>query len=167
MNTQLVLVEALRYVGDRYDLSDFATALEIALDQRRFGPRRLLVVTCDLSGGMVGLAHCNPTEPPELAVGCCLDTLDDGAPAALAYRDEIVSEGRPGPDLEERFWAARAVALQHGVHLVDWIICDDLMYRSIKLGLDSEDEDEDEDDDDDEENDEAETDWWDVPIPKP
>jgi hypothetical protein len=64
----------------------------------------------------------------------------------------MVREGRAAPELEARFFAARAAALERGVHLVDWIICDDLMMRSIKLGLDSDAEDDDE------------MDWWDVPT---
>jgi hypothetical protein len=154
MDTKLV-VEALRYEGDRLDLSDFHTALEFALDQRCFGPRRVLVVTCDGSGSLLGLAHCERSDPPEMAVLCCLDTLDDGARAAVAYSDEMVREGPATPELEERFLAARAVALGLGVHLVDWIICDDQMMRSIKLGLDSDEEDD------------GEMDWWDVPTSRP
>jgi hypothetical protein len=150
MDTELV-VEALRYQGDRLDLSDFDRAIEFALDQRCFGPRRLLVATCDASGGMLGLAHCERSDPPEFALMCCLATLDDAARAAVAYSDESVDEGPPGLDLAQRFLGARAVASERGVHLVDWIMCDDLMIRSIKLGLDRDGEGDDE------------TEWWDVP----
>ena len=141
--------------GGRLDISDFAAALGFALDQRRFGPRRVVVVTCDLSGGVLGLAHCERTDPPERALGCCLAALDDGAGAAVAYSDEMVREGPPPVELEERLWAARAVALERGVQLVDWIVCDDLMVRSVKLGLDQYGEDHDE------------TEWWDVPTSGP
>jgi hypothetical protein len=100
---------------------------------------------------MLSLAHCERTDPPELAFMCCLDTLDDGARAAVAYSDEMMREGPPAGELLERFFAARAAALERGVHLVDWIVCDDLMIRSIKLGRASYGQDD-------------ETDWWDVPT---
>lgn len=86
---------------------------------------------------------------------CCLAALDDDARAAVASSDEIVTWGPPPLELEERWWTARGVALERGVHLVDWIVCDDLLVRSIKLGLDHHGGDHDE------------SDWWDASTSGP
>lgn len=87
-----IIVEAHRYTGDDLNLSG-ADLWGLALDQRAFGPGQLLVVTARHDGAVVGLAHCQLTEPPEFALTCCLETLDNGA-VAVAHSDELVS-GRP------------------------------------------------------------------------
>src|ERR1035441_10641943 len=77
------IVEGYHYTGDDLDLSgtDF---WGFALDQPAFGPGRLVVVTARCDGAVLGLAHCERTELPELALKCCLAALDDGATAAVA-----------------------------------------------------------------------------------
>ena len=35
-----------------------------------------------------------------------------------------------------RFARARLIARDHGVHLVDWICCDDDAFRSLRMALD-------------------------------
>ncbi len=111
------------------------TAWSIALDQRAFGPRRTLAVTADRTGRVLGIAHCERTDPPELALRCCLETLDDAADAVVAYSDEPVTT-TPPPDLRDRLQAAGAVATERGVHLVDWFLCDDDRFRSMRLSVD-------------------------------
>lgn len=149
MDTSLITVEALRYTGKEIDLRT-DESWSFALDQRAFGPRRLLVVTADRHGRVFGLSHCERTDPPEFALECCLDCLDDGAAAAVAYSDEPVASGPPPPDLADRFLTARGVARRYGVHLVDWIVCDDTLLRSMRFAVGN---------DDDE--------WWDVPNADP
>lgn len=48
-----------------------------------------------------------------------------GAAAAIALCDEQVTTGPPPGDTATRFGRARSIAAAHGVHLVDWIVCDD------------------------------------------
>ena len=50
-----------------------------ALDQRAFGPRRLLVAFTDREGRLLSLAHAPRTSAPEVALECCLDYLGEGA----------------------------------------------------------------------------------------
>lgn len=116
-----------------------------ALDQRAFGPRRLLVAFADSTGRLLSLAHAPRTDPPELALACCVDFIGHGAAAAIAWSDEPVQQGPQPPGLAARFRSARAVCSARGVHLVDWIVCDDDVFRSTRLSL------------------EPDTDWWDLP----
>ena len=129
----ITIVEGYRYTGEDLNLSgtDF---WGIALDQRAFGPRQLLVVTARRDGVVLGLAHCERTELPELALKCCLATLDDGGAAAVAYSDEPVSADPP-IGLRDRLDTARVAAREFGVHLLDWIMCDDIQMRSMRLAL--------------------------------
>jgi hypothetical protein len=62
-------VEGCHYTGDGLDLSgtDF---WGFALDQRAFGPRHPVVVAARRDGAVIGLAHCERTELPELALRC-------------------------------------------------------------------------------------------------
>ncbi len=129
----LTIVEGYRYTGGKYDLST-DDRWRITLAQRAFGPRRLLVVTARSDGIVIGFAHCEQTDPPELALTCCLETLDDGAAAAIAYSDEQVTD-EPPADLRERFDTARAAAAEFGVQLLDWIACDDIYIRSAWITL--------------------------------
>lgn len=135
---KLTIVDGYRFTGSDLDLSTI-DAWAIALDQRAFGPRQFLVVTAHADGRVLSLAHCERTDPPEWALRCCLDTLDDGAAAAVAYSDEPVAND-PSPDLVERLAAARAAALEHGVHLVDWMLCDDSQFLSMRLAVEEVDE---------------------------
>src|SRR4051812_11691132 len=79
----------------------------IALDQRAFGPRRLLVSVTDGEGRFLAMAHTLRLDPPELALGPCLDhltvTLGVRPAAAVAFCDEPVRQGPPPADLAERF----------------------------------------------------------------
>lgn len=56
-----------------------------------------------------------------------------------------MAPGPPPAELAPRFALARSIALQYGIHLVDWIACDDDLFRSSRLAL------------------EPDEDWWDVP----
>jgi hypothetical protein len=103
-----------------------------ALDQRAFGPGRLVVVLADEHRDLVGVAHTPRTSRPELAVGPCIEHIGRGV-AAVALCDEPVSWGPPPADLALRLALARSVAAGHGVHLVDWISCDDQLFRSAAL----------------------------------
>jgi hypothetical protein len=116
-----------------------------ALDQRAFGPRRLVVGFTDRSGRLRTLAHAPRTDPPEAALDACIQHLGSGAAAAVAWCDEEVVDGPPPVPLALTFALARFVAARHGVHLVDWISCDDSLFRSTRLALDPHGE------------------WWDVP----
>lgn len=123
-------------------------AWSFALEQRMFGPRRLLVAVADTDGTLRGLAHARRTDPPERALEPCLRFLQDrdmAAPVAVAFCDEPVIMGPPDPDVADRFAEACAVAESLGVHLVDWFACDSLAFRSFRLALHPEDE------------------WWNVP----
>ena len=137
-----IIVEGYHYSGDDLDLSgtDF---WGFALDQRAFGPRQLVVVTARPDGKVLGVAHCQRTEPPELALTCCLAALDDGAAVAVAYSDEPVSADPP-TGLRDRLDTACVAARQLGVHLVDWIMCDEVQMRSMRITL------------------EESNDWWDA-----
>jgi len=134
MKDQLVVVDGYRATAkDKTDLRK--DPWSIALDQRAFGPRRLLVAFADRRGRFLGLAYTRRTQPPEAALGPCLDYLGQGAAAAVAYCDEAVVHGPPPPDLAERFATARSIAASFGIHLVDWIACDDQVFRSTRLAL--------------------------------
>lgn len=117
----------------------------LALDQRAFGPRRLVVAFADASGRTRSLAHAPRPDPPELALGPCIAHLGRGAAAAVAFCDEPVAEGPMSIHNAVRFHWARAIAADAGVHLVDWIACDDWLFRSARLAL------------------EPDAEWWDVP----
>jgi hypothetical protein len=135
---QLTVVEGFRCRGVDLDLST-ADFWKFALDQRHFGPRRLMVVTAGSDGRMLGLAHCGQTDPPEMGLKCCLASLDDGAATAVAYSDEPVGL-EPPADLDDRFRMARAAADEFGVYLVDWLMCDDLDLRSMRFTIEAPDD---------------------------
>jgi hypothetical protein len=135
MEDQTIVVEGVRCKDNRIDLSG-PGVLELALDQRAFGPNRLVVATANRRGRVLGLAHCLMPEPPEAGLPCCLDLLrSEATAAAVAYSDEPVKNGPVSPELALRFFRARATASDHGVHLVDWIMCDGEMMLSLKFGL--------------------------------
>jgi hypothetical protein len=106
-----------------------------ALDQRAFGPRRLVVAFAHEAGRFLGLAHTDRTDPPAQALAACIEGYGASDVAAVAFCDEPVVEGPPPPGLTERFAEARAVASSSGVRLVDWISCDDQLFRSARLAL--------------------------------
>lgn len=129
----------------RYKVNLREEGWSFALDQRAFGPRRLLVAFSDRKGRLLRLAHVRRTDPPEAALLACMEHAAAGAAAAVAYCDEHVVEGPPPADIPERFALAQHVAASYGVHLVDWIACDDDLFRSSRLVVRPGDE------------------WWDVP----
>lgn len=148
MDSPLVVVDGFRAgCRDATDLRE--EAWSFALDQRAFGPRRLLVAFADRRGRLRGLAHTARTSPAELALGPCIRHLGRGAAAAVAFCDEPVVFGPPPADLAARFASARSIAAANGVHLVDWFACDDDLFRSSRLAL------------------EPGSEWWDVPPPVP
>lgn len=110
---------------------------ELALDQRAFGPRRVLVAGADADGHLLELVHTTRTDQPELAFGFCIRTLGAEVEAAVAYCDEPVDLTASGSELDrvvERLADARSFAWDHfGVHLVDWIACDDQCVRSSQI----------------------------------
>ena len=106
-----------------------------ALDQRAFGPRRLLVAFAREDGSFLGLTHTELTDPPWAALTACIDTFGVDSCAAVALADEPVREGTPPPELEHRFETACAVARASGVRLVDWMSCDDLLIRSARAAF--------------------------------
>ena len=144
MDNGLIVVEG--YVATPTDDTNVREEfLAFALDQRAFGPRRLVVTFAEADGSFIALSHAARTDPPELALGPCIEHVGLGAAAAVAFCDEPVTHGPPPPDLAYRFLTARAIASSYGVHLVDWFACDDQLFRSSRLSLGSPD------------------DWWDVP----
>src|SRR5687767_12260890 len=108
MDDTVVVVEG--YVAterDDTDLSSFREAMGFALDQRAFGPRRLLVAFTEADGRLRAIAHTRRTDPIEIALRGCLEHLGRGAAAAVAFNDEPVHDGPPADDLAERFWLWR------------------------------------------------------------
>jgi hypothetical protein len=101
----------------------------------------------DAQGRLRSIAHAPRTDPPELALGPCIEHCGEGAAAAVAFCDEAVPWGKPPPDdLALRFAMAKLIAHDHGIHLVDWIACDDRVFRSTKWAL------------------QPGAEWWDVPC---
>ena len=117
-----------------------------ALDHRAFGPGRLLVAFADRRGTFRALAHCRRTEPFTDGLAACISHLGKGAAAAVVLNDEAVASGPPDLEaLTARLTLARSVCAPRGIHLVDWICCDDQLFRSTRLAI------------------EPEREWWDVP----
>jgi hypothetical protein len=133
-STTIVVDAIVPDASDHTNLREAAWSL--ALDQRAFGPRRLLVAFADRDGRVVGMAHTPRTDPIEMALAGCVAHLGAGAAAAVVFNDEPVPQGPPPPDLPLRFANAWAVCAEAGVHLVDWFACDDLAFRSTRLALD-------------------------------
>ncbi len=119
-----------------------------ALDQRAFGPRKVLVALTDEQGFLRGLAYTDRTDPPEVGFEACLAYLGVGADAAIAFCDQPVADGPTPPDFADLFARARHIAAGYGIHLVDWIACDDDRMRSNRTPL---------------ERDQLDDEWWDVP----
>jgi hypothetical protein len=142
----LTVVDGLVATGlDDTDLTSFTEAMSIALDQRYFGPRRLLVAFAERGGRMRARAAATRTDPIDFALRACIQHLGEGASAAIAFNDEPVEWGPPPADLATRFWGWQATCRASGIHLVDWISCDDQTFRSTKLAIQPDDE------------------WWDAP----
>lgn len=135
-NTYLV-VDGLRATRrGRIDLTDERELFGLALDQRAFGPGRLVVAFTDRRGRLRTIAHTMRTDPPELALVACIAHLGRGAAAAVAFADEPAVMGTlPPEDLPERWARAHAAAEAVAIRLVDWFACDDLAMRSTWLAL--------------------------------
>jgi hypothetical protein len=134
MESPLVVVDA--YVATPADDTNLRDEWwSFVLDQRVFGPRRLLVAFASRSGRFLSLAYARRTDPPELALEPCILHAGLGAPAAIAYCDEPVAMGPAPPDTARRFGRAMRIAAAHGIHLVDWFACDDENIRSFRLAL--------------------------------
>ena len=69
--------------------------MAFCLDQRAFGPRRLVVAFANRNGRFRGLAHTRRPEPPEAALAGCIDYMGRGAKVAIAFCDEPVTWGPP------------------------------------------------------------------------
>jgi hypothetical protein len=121
-----------------------------AMDQRAFGPRQLWVAFADADGCFRGLAFTDRTDTPLLSFAACLDYLGNGAAAAVALCDEPVPAGPPTNDFLRRFAIAGDIADDYGIHLVDWIACDDEQFRAARLMTLAPSE---------------QPDWWDAPEP--
>ena len=132
--SDLVVVEGFRATGGQH-INLLQDALSVALDQRAFGPRRLVVAFANRRGRLLALAHARRTDPPELALGPCIEHLGRGAAAAVAYCDEPVVKGPPPPEVAIRFAHARSIADSFGVFLVDWFACDDDLFRSAQMAV--------------------------------
>lgn len=123
----------------------------LCLDQRAFGPRRLLVAFADRTGLMLYLTYADRLDDLGLALRCAVDTVvrNDGSrsglAAVVAFNDEPVSTEIPA-DVGERFTAASLVCAEHDLRLVDWLMCDDDMFRSMRFSID------------------PDTDWWPWPT---
>jgi hypothetical protein len=91
------------------------------------------VAFADPVGRFRGLAYTRRTDPPELAFEACLVYMGAGAAAAVAFCDEPVTDGPAPREFTERFERARTLSAGYGVHLVDWIACDDQSFRATRL----------------------------------
>lgn len=148
MSKTFIIVDGVVPV-ENTELDDVrAKVWSYALDQRAFGPRKLMVAFTEANGQLRVLAHANRTSRPLRSFEACLDYLGGGAAAAVAFCDERVAECPPSPEFLARFDQARALAQTYGVHLVDWFACDDERFRAARLTTLLVDE---------------QPDWWDVP----
>lgn len=151
---ELIVVEAYTPAPqmDHDPLPD--QVLGFALDQRAFGPRRLMVAFAAYDGRFLALMHAERTDPVDGAVKACLthfDTIGRGGEslaAAVVLCDEPVAVGPAPPGFLATFERARRAARAHDVHLVDWIGCDDDTFRCARRRTFER---------------TAEPGWWDVP----
>ena len=133
MSETFIIVDGVVPV-QRTEIDDVRTKVwSYALDQRAFGPRKLLVAFTEANGQLRVLAHANRTSRPLVSFEACLDYLGGGASAAVAFCDERVTAGPPAPEFLDRFDEARTLAQSYGVHLVDWFACDDEQFRAARL----------------------------------
>lgn len=137
-------------VVDAYVISDDADEIlnlyddvaSIAVDQRMFGPRQLLVAFGSIDGRLLGLAHTGRTDPPDVGLRCCLDHFlghsgfEEGRVAlVVAASDEVLDASASPPELSVEFGLALEVCDEFDVTLIDWIACDDGLYRSSRAAL--------------------------------
>lgn len=113
--------------------------LGIALDQRAFGPRTLMVVFAAQDGRFLLLTYTPRTDPIDDALEYSLrhfDALGRGGEshaAAVVLCDQPVEEGPVPPEFTATFERAQDIAGRHAVHLVDWFACDDDRIRCARL----------------------------------
>lgn len=152
MSRKLIFVDGCVPAPDveREDVRDQVWAY--AMDQRAFGPRRLWVVFADKDGTFRGLAHTRRTSPWQHGFDACLHYLGAGAAAALVLNDEPVSANEPPGDVGVRLAEAQLIAMPFGIHVVDWIACDDDQFRAARLRTMTPAD---------------QPDWWDVPTSSP
>ncbi len=130
--------------------------LPIALDQRAFGPRQLMVAFAAYDGRFLALLYTPRTDPIDVALEACLlhfDSLGRGGEmhaAAVALCDQPVEDGPASAHFIDTFERARKVAESHDIHLLDWISCDDDRFRFARLRTFAP---------------ATDPDWWDVPEP--
>ena len=128
--------------------------LGIALDQRAFGPRQLMVAFAAYDGRFLALTYTRRTHPMDAALQACLlhfDSLGRGGEAhaaAVVLCDEAVEDGPAPASFVATFERAQSMAREHDVHLVDWIASDDDLFRCARRRTFTP---------------EAEPGWWDVP----
>lgn len=128
--------------------------LGIAMDQRAFGPRQLMAAFAAHDGRFLALTYTERTDPIDTALEGslqCFDSLGRGGEARAAVVvlcDEPVEDGPATADFMAKFALARRLARGHGVHLVDWIACDDERFRGARLRSLTP---------------VSDADWWDVP----
>ncbi len=121
---------------DASSLDNLRTGVwSFALDQRAFGPRKIVVAFADCDGSFRGLAYTDRTDPAEIGFEACVQYLGAGAAAAIAFCDQPVSDGAQPPGFVELFDRARLIAADYGIHLVDWIACDDDRMSSNRVPL--------------------------------
>lgn len=130
----LIVVDGYVPTDPKAHISNLRDAVwAYALDQRAFGPRKLLVFFADACGSLLGFAVTARTEPIDDAFLACLFHLGEGAEAAVAYLDEPVHDGPAAPEHWERFDRLRDLAASRGITLVDWISCDDDRFRASRM----------------------------------
>jgi hypothetical protein len=144
MEPDTITVE-LVVTRDPEELSLRREAWSMTLDQQAFGPGRILVATADQKGNLLAIAHTTQTDPPHLALACCLEhTFASGIvpEAAVVFNDEPVKWGPPPAALRFVFTTAREQCAQFGVRLVDWFCCDadNETIRSCRMAFDPESE---------------------------
>lgn len=111
-------------------------------------PSKLLVAFAASDGRFRGLAYTDRTDPPEVGFQACVEYLGAGATAAIAFCDQPVTDGPPPNAFVKLFERARLIAAEYGIHLVDWIACDDDKMRSNRTPI---------------ARGQLDDEWWDVP----
>ncbi len=84
---------------DRTTLCSLSDAMSFCLDQRAFGPRRLVVAFTNRNGHFRGLAHTRRPEPPEAALAGCIEYwfgCDDGLFRSSRFALD--------PDPDQKWW---------------------------------------------------------------
>jgi hypothetical protein len=103
MTNRLIFVDGVVPV-EKTELDDVrAKVWSYALDQRAFGPRKLLVAFTEANGQLRVLAHANRTSRSLSSFEACLDYLGVCAAAAVAFCDQRVAAGPPSPEFLAHF----------------------------------------------------------------